>query len=142
VIGAEIPSVTLPDPVATKASGVQAALPAMIRSLAADDAVAQFRRDSTATTAEYLRMVDAYGRAVEAADLDDLARLLGARPADWAAGDAALEEFVLAAGPEHDASLVQLFIRRTLRQLLLLEPILTTGQIARIEPLAQLLGRA
>jgi DNA-binding NtrC family response regulator len=71
-----------------------------------------------------------------------IAALLGARPADWAAGDTALEEFVLAAGPEHDAALTQLFIRRSLRQLLLMEPILTTGRISRIEPLAVLLGRA
>jgi len=142
VIGADVPSVTLPAPVETRNSSLHAALADTIRSLAADDPVDQFRRDSTAATAQYLHMVDVYGPAVEAADLDDIAALLGARPADWAAGDTALEEFVLAAGPEHDAALTQLFIRRSLRQLLLMEPILTTGKISRIEPLAVLLGRA
>ena len=141
VIGAEIPSVALPAPVETRNSSLHAALADTIRSLTADDAVDQFRRDSTASTAQYLHMVDVYGPAVEAADLDDVAALLGTRPADWAAGDAALEEFVLTAGPEHDAALTQLFIRRSLRQLLLMEPILTTGKISRIEPLAVLLGR-
>lgn len=142
IIGAEVPSVVLPAPVETRNSSLHAALADMIRSLTADDAVDQFRRDSTAATAQYLHMVDLHGPAIEAADLDDMAPLLGTRPADWAAGDAALEEFVLAAGPEHDVALTQLFIRRSLRQLLLMEPILTTGRISRIEPLAQLLGRA
>jgi hypothetical protein len=120
---------------------VHDALAATIRTLAADDDVARFRRDSTAAMAAYLARVDRYGPAIESAYLDDAAALLGARPADWSAADAALEAFVLDAGPEHDVALLQLFIRVTLRRLLLMEPILTTGKISRIEPLAELLGR-
>jgi hypothetical protein len=87
-------------------------------------------------------MVNAHGAAVETADLDDLGELLGERPASWDTGDAALERFVLDAGPEHDVTLTQIFTRRTLRQLLLLKPILTTGEIKRLAPLRELLERA
>lgn len=142
VIGAEIPAVELPAPAPTRDAVVHDALTATIRTLASDDDVARFRRDSCAAMAEYLGRVDRYGPAVEAADLDEVEALLGVRPTDWAASDAALEAFVLDAGPEHDVALLQLFIRSTLRHLLLMEPILTTGRISRIEPLARLLGRA
>ncbi|MFN8027291.1 MAG: phosphotransferase [Acidimicrobiia bacterium] len=140
IIGAEVPSVTLSAPVVTRDSTLHAALADTIRSLTADDPVDQFRRDSTAATAQYLHMVDLHGPGVEAADLDDIAAVIGTRPANWADGDAALEEFVLAAGPEHDVALTQLFIRRSLRQRLLMEPVLTMGKISRIEPLADLIG--
>jgi aminoglycoside phosphotransferase (APT) family kinase protein len=142
VMDAPIPSVELPAPAPTRDSGVYDALRTTIRTLEADDDVARFRRDSTATMAEYLGRVDRYGPAIAASDLDDVEALLGTRPADWAASDAALEAFVLDAGPEHDVALLQLFVRSTLRRLLLMEPILTTGRISRIDPLAELLGRS
>jgi aminoglycoside phosphotransferase (APT) family kinase protein len=141
VIGAEIPSVELSEPAPTRDAIVHDALAATLRTLAADDDVARFRRDSTAAMADYLGRVDRYAPAIEAAYLDDAAGVLGSRPADWVAADAALEAFVLDAGPEQDVALLQLFIRATLRRLLLMSPILTTGKISRIEPLAQLLGR-
>ncbi len=142
ITGTEVPTVTLSEPAPSRDAVVHAALAGTIRSLTADDAVEQFRRDSTAAMADYLERVDHYGAAVAAADLDDVEALLGTRPADWAASDAALEEFVLGAGPEHDAALLQLFLRSTLRRLLLMEPVLTRGAVSRLEPLAQLLGRA
>jgi len=141
VTGTEIPSVELPEPVSTRDTVVHDALAAVIRTLGADDDVARFRRDSTAVLAEYLGRVERYGPAIEAAYLDEVAAILGARPADWATADATLEAFVLSAGPEHDGALLQLFIRVSLRRLLLMEPMLNTP-ISRIEPLAQLLVRA
>jgi hypothetical protein len=142
ILGAPLPAVSLPGVMPTRDAGIYAALPQTIRGLSADDPVALFRRDSTAAIAEYLRMVNAHGAAVEAADLDDLHELIGERPVSWELGDAALERFVLDAGPEHDVELTQLFTRRTLRQLMLLEPILKTGEIKRLAPLRELLGRA
>jgi hypothetical protein len=125
----------------TRYAGVHDTLAPTIRGLAAGDETARFRRDRTAVTAEYLRRADTYGAAIEAADLDDIAALLGERPADWRAGDTALEAFVLAAGPEHDAALVRLFHRRAMRQMQLLEPILNrTKSIAHLPPLSELLG--
>jgi hypothetical protein len=111
VMGIALPDVGLPDPIPTRWAGVHEAVAPAIKSLAADDAVGRWRRDMVAKMAEYLRRMDSYGPAVEAADLDDIGALLGRRPADWQAGDAALEDFVVAAGPEHDVALVKLFHR-------------------------------
>ena len=68
--------------------------------------------------------VDEIGAAVDAADLDDLHRLLGRRPDSWREGEAELERFVLAdaATGRHDEALVKLFHRRNLRALMLLGP--------------------
>ena len=69
--------------------------------------------------ARHLARVDEIGDAVIEADLDDLAELLGRRPATWWEGDEALERFVLEAvaadDRSHDEALVQLFHRRNLR---------------------------
>jgi aminoglycoside phosphotransferase (APT) family kinase protein len=72
--------------------------------------------------ARHLQRVDEIGDALTEADLDDLAPLVGRRPATWQEGDAALEEFVLADGGAHDEELVQLFHRRYLRYKLTLGP--------------------
>ena len=61
--------------------------------------------------------------------------LLGARPADRAAGDAALEEHVLAAGPERDAALLPVLHRRLQRHEWLVEPVLRELRGARMQRL-------
>jgi hypothetical protein len=76
-----------------------------------------------------------YGRALDSDDLDDMAKILGSRPADWRRGEAELERFVLEAGPEHDPDLVRLFHRRMLRQEALLEPALRELENASMPPL-------
>ena len=57
-----------------------------------------------------------------AADLDDLAALLGRRPETWQEGDAALEAFVLADDGARDDALVRLFHRRLWRAHQMLGP--------------------
>ena len=61
---------------------------------------------------------------MSADDLDDLHRLLGHRPTDWATGEAELETFVLADSDTgaHDEALVRLFHARNLRAHQLLGP--------------------
>jgi len=141
VIGVDLGDVELPQPRRHRNAGLHKALEQNIRGLAAPDPIDEFRRDATASIAQFLRMIDAHGASVEAANLDDIAALVGQRPADWHAGDTALEEFVLAVGPEHDAELVRVFHQRAMRQLRLMEPVLSTGAIKHLTPLAQLLGR-
>jgi aminoglycoside phosphotransferase (APT) family kinase protein len=72
--------------------------------------------------ARHLQRFDEIGRACVEADLDDLAPLLGHRPATWQEGDAALEAFVRADGGEHDLVLVHLFHRRLWRAHQLMGP--------------------
>ena len=66
--------------------------------------------------ARHLQRRDEIGAAAEQADLDDLERLLGARPHHWRDGEAKLEAFVLAdVAGRHDYELVRLFHKRNLR---------------------------
>jgi hypothetical protein len=64
------------------------------------------------------------GPGLEADDLDDVARILGRRPASRAEADAALEPLVMEAGPERDGELAAYFHRRSLRDETLVGPAL------------------
>ena len=138
IIGVDLPDVTLPAPMPGRNTGIADHLPATIEALAMDDDTGRYRRDTTATVARFVQRDSVYGPAIEAANLDDIATLTGVRHDDWQSGDAALEAFVLAAGPKHDAALVALFYKRTMRQMLLLEPVLNrTARIEHLTPLGE-----
>jgi hypothetical protein len=72
--------------------------------------------------ARHVQRASEIGAAAEAADLNDLKELLGYRPADWQAGDAALEKFVLEDSGQSDCMLAQIFHRRLMRALMTLGP--------------------
>jgi hypothetical protein len=86
------------------------------------DAFEAYRVDALARLAAYLRRCDRFGRALEAADLDEAAALLGHRPADWRDRDAALEILVATNRGEPDADLIRYFVRRLQREEFLLAP--------------------
>lgn len=83
----------------------------------------------------YLERSDRYGEALEADDLDDVAKLLGARPASWQEADERLESLVLESGPERDADFIRYFHRRLAREESLLEPVLREQRNATFPPL-------
>ena len=64
---------------------------------------------------EFARRIDAC-RAVEDGMIAEVAALTGEPVADWQTADAALERFVLNAGPEHDEALIALMLRWTVAQ--------------------------
>jgi hypothetical protein len=92
-----------------------------------------YRIDAAARVAEYLRRADRMGPALEEADLDDVAQLLGHRPAGWRQADEELEEYVHDASPERDAELVEYFHRRLLRQEALIDPVMRELKGAQIQ---------
>jgi aminoglycoside phosphotransferase (APT) family kinase protein len=101
------------------------------------DAQASYQLATARRAAHYLARADRFGPALEAENQADAARLLGRRPGSWQEADAELERFVLDAGPEHDAALVELLHRRTLRHESLLHGALLELEGARIEPLPE-----
>jgi aminoglycoside phosphotransferase (APT) family kinase protein len=107
---------------------------AWLRNFDAGDEVRQNEVRSAFRLARHLARMDELGACVEAADLEDLGELLGTRPADGPAGDAALEEFVLADNGQHDTELVSVFYRRLQRALQTLGP--EGSAIARHNPVA------
>jgi hypothetical protein len=93
-----------------------------LRSLEMTDEFGRYRLRAAFRLARHLERYDQIGAAVLAADLDDLAPLLGHRPAGWEESEMELEDFVLKANPDLDAELVRLFHRRLHRRRMLLGP--------------------
>jgi hypothetical protein len=98
------------------------------------DAFSGWRTRCDYRLARHLQRLDEIGDAVDAADVDDVAALLGRRVTDRAEADAALLAFVDAAGPEHDRSLFDLSARRLQRWHLTLGP---TGSLVVRHPALQ-----
>jgi len=117
--GVEIEALALPDPAPSRLGADHEYTVAMLEPV---DGPNSFEIDSTLRAAQLAERIDRYGRELEEQDLDEAAKLLGTRPKSWAESDAALEELVLAAGPERDAEFVQYFTRHILRQEFLLGP--------------------
>lgn len=137
----ELAPVSLPDPVRSSYDGVIGGLATMVESLDADPGIAEYQRGSVAKVARFCHRVSECGAAIDHADLEDIEATLGLASTDRRAADAALETFIEQAGPKHDAALIPLLHRRVMRQLLLLEPLLASGRIGHVAPLAELLTR-
>jgi aminoglycoside phosphotransferase (APT) family kinase protein len=82
----------------------------------------QYRRDSASTLVDYLGILIEHEPRVLEEERVEAAALLGRDLPDEQERDAALEEFALSAGPEHDRELVRLFYRRAARRESLLGP--------------------
>jgi len=93
------------------------------------DPSAAYRSAMASNLAAHLELVDHIGDAIDKANLDEVEALIGYRPATIAEADVALEDYVLAAGPEKDIELLQLFFRRNERNRMLL-PIFTEAVAA------------
>ncbi|WP_396927722.1 phosphotransferase family protein [Mycolicibacterium sp.] len=129
-------TVSLPDPAGHEYTGLVNGLPAMIAGLDAAAGIAEYRRDTVASVARFAARVNEYEPAIISADLDDIGTLIGQRPVDRLTGDTLLEDFIGNAGPEYDATLIRLLHRRCMRQMLLLEPVLSAPDgIGHLAPL-------
>ena len=124
ILGIELPEVDAPAPRPSVVRGLHEHLVRSLRALHTGDAYHDHQLHVAFRLARHLQRHDEIGQAVLEADLDDLATLLGSRPADWQQAEAALERFVLAdaAAGRHDRDLVPLFHRINRRAQLLLGP--------------------
>ena len=93
-----------------------------LETLPSADPVSRYELRKSVRLARHLERIDEIGERVVAADLDDLAPLLGHRPSSWSEGEAELERFVLADRGEHDDRLIELFHRRLHRARMLNGP--------------------
>ena len=134
MLGVALGEVEMPEPRRTPASVGHAHLVRWLRHFEAADALAQHEVRIAFRLARHLERVHEIGDAVEQANLDDLAELLGRRPRDAFEGEAELERFALADDGRHDAELVRVFHRRARRYGMLLGP--AGSAIARHNPIA------
>ena len=122
-LGIDLPSVEMPEPRFSTADVGHGHLVRALRSVSVGDPFVRHELRTLFRLARHLQRRDEIGDAVDDADLDDLERLLGARPHDGRDGEAKLEAFVLAdTAGRHDAELVRLFHKRNLRAHMLLGP--------------------
>src|SRR5262249_49415434 len=98
-------------------------------------------RDSSAQLAAYLARAATLEPIYLQQDIAETSELLGANFDHWEPADAALEKFVVTAGPENDVRLIPLFYRRMQRQMELLQPFLSRVDIApTMKSFADLVG--
>jgi hypothetical protein len=109
-------------PVATAIGFDQAGhhLVRQIAGMAGPDPASAYVRDSAAALAHYQQRWLSYGADVLAADIADTETLIGTRPTGQADMMERLEAFVLQAGSDYDARLIQHFHRWLHRQSFLL----------------------
>lgn len=125
----------LPGPVARARSGAHRALAAMLEQPAGAGDFAAYQGDTAARLARYLRDVELLAPALDAQELEEVARLTGRRPASSLEADEILEHAVLEAAPERDSEIVGVLHRRTLRQLALLRSAMREDADATIQTL-------
>jgi hypothetical protein len=94
-----------------------------------------YEADTAYRIAQWAREIDALGAPLERDDAEEVARLTGVRAAPGLDADRALEAFVLEAGPDRDAEILQLLYRRTKRQQALMQPALRELETARLHDL-------
>lgn len=124
ILDIELSDLEAPEPQMSSIAGRYVHLVRSLRELHNGDAWHDHQLHVAFRLARHLQRHDEIGRELLEANLDDLALLLGKRPADWQEGEAALERFVLAdaAVGRHDRELVPLFHRMNRRAQLLLGP--------------------
>jgi aminoglycoside phosphotransferase (APT) family kinase protein len=114
---------------------VSRVLEATINRIEPKTAMGAADKASAAALIGWARGQAAGGAAHDAADLARAAAILGYRPSDWQAADAALERFVTEAGPEHDSILFDYFVAQTeerVAEALSIQPRLTQYALPRI----------
>ncbi|MEZ4353460.1 MAG: phosphotransferase family protein [Myxococcota bacterium] len=97
-------------------------LEAKLDAFETPDAFGAYEKDAMRRLARHLAEADRIGPRLLEQDLDDVASLLGRRPADWRERDEQLSSLVAANAGEHDAGLVRYLVRRIRREEAILAP--------------------
>jgi hypothetical protein len=112
--GFRLEPVTIPEPHPSRHAPALRHLVAGLRDATAPVVDDDYQRVALGRIANHLKRVDEIGAALDAADLDDLARVLGHRP-DRGEADAELVDLVEHAGADREEELVRLLDARAQR---------------------------
>lgn len=138
-LGIDLPKVDMPEPEATQVTVPFHHLVGGLTRVEAGDGFAQHQIRILFRLARHLQRWDEVGRAMEQATYDDVAALLGRRPASWQESEQMLEDFVLGDDGKHDVELIDLFNRKLNRALSMNGPV--GSAIARHNPIQRFDGR-
>jgi aminoglycoside phosphotransferase (APT) family kinase protein len=138
-LGVEVEPPLLPPALATDRTPIFGLIEENLRDehrpAAADD-YARYRLDLALRLTTHLRNADAFGAALEAQEVEEIARLAGTRPRNLAEGDAALGRFIAANEGAADARLAAYLYRRAVREEALWRGALGAGEKAVFQRLA------
>jgi len=132
-LGIEVERPDVPEALATERAPIFALLDENLRDEhrpAAPDDYARYRIDLALRLATHLHNADAFGAALEAQELEEIAPLVGARPPTLAEGDAALVRFIAANEGTADARSAAYLYRRAVREEALWRGALGAGEKA------------
>jgi hypothetical protein len=90
--------------------------------------------DSAVVLSDWLQCIDARRPQLADEEMARVSAILGHRPANWMEADAALEQLVREAGPEHDEQLFDFFALQLENQVLFAEPVKHRLQGYALEP--------
>jgi aminoglycoside phosphotransferase (APT) family kinase protein len=139
-VGVELAPVTLPEPSPTGDDPLAAMVATTIQGLDCRDEVDGYRRDAAATMATYLTRRMSFAAQSDDLYIADASRLLGCRSRTKPELDSEVEALAAKDDPALDDSLIRVLHARAMRELLMLEPVLSTGSIQRLEPLDEAIG--
>jgi len=131
ILDVELKAPEPPPPTRSPRSHAAESMKLAINAIPTDpnDPSTNYQRAMALNLAAHLELVDRFGVAIDNINLDEIEALVGYRPSTSSEADAALEKFVLSAGPEYDTELLQLFFRRNERNRMLL-PVFTEAVAA------------
>ncbi len=104
---------------------------------AVNESMRAYRMDAAIRPADYLRLADQLGPILDTKDLDEIGKLMGCRPENFAEVNAKLEAFVTSAGPELDEELVRYFYRRIVREEAIFQPATDGVKNATLSPICE-----
>ena len=135
--GVELDPPELPEGTATRHTPAATWLPATLEAAIStlDNPTSRYQVDTALRGAQYLERVDRFGAELEEQSLEDAAKLLGYRPQNWEAADAAVEEWVLKVPLGRNADILRLLHRHALRQEFLLAPAMREIEGAAVQRL-------
>jgi aminoglycoside phosphotransferase (APT) family kinase protein len=138
-IGVPLGSVELPDPQPGRLSGMFDVMEGNLRGeLMPEDAFLQYRMGLVLRLVTMVRNSDSLDSPLVELELDDLATVLGRRPANMAGGDELLNALIEHEDSDRDADLAAYLWRRAIREESLLRGALGAGERAQLIPLDQL----
>jgi aminoglycoside phosphotransferase (APT) family kinase protein len=133
--GVELAPVTLPEPGPAGDESLAGMVAATIQRLDCPDEVDGYRRDAAATMATYIARRMRFAAPADDEYIADAAQLLDCRSRTRPELDAELENLAAEDDPARDHDLISVLHARAMRDLLMLEPVLSTGSIQRLERL-------
>lgn len=138
-VGVPLGRVELPDPSPGRTAGMFDVLDENLRGeFMPGDEYGRYRMGLTLRLVRMLRNADQLDRQLVDLELDDMASVLGSRPASLAEGDRALNAVVAEEEEDREADLVAYLWRRTIREEALLRGALGAGETAVLVPVEQL----